>query len=184
MLIDRLTIREARASDLPALQEVREAAFEPVFESFRSILGDAIYETAQAADDEAQSRILPECLKPESVWTLYTAELSDRIVAFVSYRLDEDAGVGEIGLNAVHPDHSGVGIGTALYDFALDRMAEAGIRVATVATGSDPSHAPARRAYAKAGFNVEIPSVWMCCDLRERASTRNRLDLSGTSEGG
>lgn len=46
--------------------------------------------------------------------------------------------------------------------FALERMQQAGMKVATVATGGDPSHAPARRAYHKAGFDVEIPSVWMC----------------------
>lgn len=39
------------------------------------------------------------------------------------------------------------------------------IRVATVASGGDPGHAPARRAYEKAGFNVTIPSVWMCRTL-------------------
>ncbi|MEM9257441.1 MAG: GNAT family N-acetyltransferase, partial [Pseudomonadota bacterium] len=41
----------------------------------------------------------------------------------------------------------------------------AGMRVATVATGGDPSHLPARKAYEKAGFNVQIPSVWYCRTL-------------------
>ena len=41
-------------------------------------------------------------------------------------------------------------------------MKSSGMQVATVATGGDPSHAPARRAYEKSGFNVQIPSVWMC----------------------
>jgi hypothetical protein len=31
--------------------------------------------------------------------------------------------------------------------------------LATVGTGGDPSHAPARRAYAKAGFGPAIPSL-------------------------
>ena len=48
-----------------------------------------------------------------------------------------------------------------MYDFALARMKEAGMQVATVATGADPSHAPARRAYEKAGFTVQIQSVWL-----------------------
>ncbi len=39
------------------------------------------------------------------------------------------------------------------------------MKVATVATGGDLSHAPARRADRKAGFSVEIPSVWMCRTL-------------------
>jgi hypothetical protein len=39
------------------------------------------------------------------------------------------------------------------------------MRAATVATGGDASHAPARRAYAKAGFAAQIPGVWMCRKL-------------------
>lgn len=52
-----------------------------------------------------------------------------------------------------------------MYDFAIARMKAAGMRVATVATGADASHAPARRAYEKAGFTVQIPSVWLCRKL-------------------
>jgi hypothetical protein len=52
-----------------------------------------------------------------------------------------------------------------MYHFAITRMKEAGMRVATVATGGDASHAPARRAYEKAGFAVQIPSVWLCRKL-------------------
>jgi len=32
---------------------------------------------------------------------------------------------------------------------------------ATVGVGGDPSHAPARRAYEKAGFGPTILSLWM-----------------------
>src|SRR5690606_40629023 len=121
-----------------------------------------IYRRAQAHEDEAQGEHLTSQLREDSVWEVYCAELQDQVVGFVSVRLDEERLVGEIGLNAVHPDHAGKGVGTSLYEHALARMREVGLRVATVATGGDPSHAPARRAYVKAGFNVEFPSVWMC----------------------
>jgi hypothetical protein len=52
-----------------------------------------------------------------------------------------------------------------MYEFVVAQMRAAGMRVATVSTGGDPSHAPARRAYEKAGFNVGIPSVWLCQKL-------------------
>jgi hypothetical protein len=48
----------------------------------------------------------------------------------------------------LHPDwrvHQGRGIGTALTEFALDRLKDAGMRVAMVETGGDPGHAAARR---------------------------------------
>ena len=65
----------------------------------------------------------------------------------------------------MHPDYSGQGFGTEMYKFAIEIMKESGMQVATVGTGGDISHAPARRAYEKSGFSVQIPSVWMCQKL-------------------
>jgi GNAT superfamily N-acetyltransferase len=160
-----VVMRPVRADDQPHLDSVRQAAFAPVFASFHSILGDDIYDLAQAREDEAQGELLVALLAPESGWEVYVAEVAGTVVGFVSIQLNQDTHVGEIGLNAVHPNHAGKGVGTAMYDFAIARMKEAGMRVATVATGGDPSHAPARRAYEKAGFTVQIPSVWLCRKL-------------------
>lgn len=74
-------------------------------------------------------------LEPESGWEVYAAELAGTVVGFVSVQLNPDTHVGEIGLNAVHPAYSGRGVGTAMYNFAISRMKEVGMRVATVATG-------------------------------------------------
>ncbi len=155
-------IRSATAGDGSSLEEIRKAAFAPVFASFRSILGDELYELVQAREDKQQADLLAGLLDDDSDWEVYVAELKSMVVGFVSVRLAEETRVGEIGLNAVHPDYSGKGIGTAMYDYALTWMKEAGMRAATVATGGDPSHAPARRAYEKVGFSVYIPSIWMC----------------------
>jgi RimJ/RimL family protein N-acetyltransferase len=158
----QLAIRPAQAEDVVRLDEIRRAAFAPVFASFRAILGDEIYALAQARDDAAQGVRLVAMLAPGSPWELHVAELAGALVGFVSLRLDHEMRVGEIGLNAVDPAHAGKGLGTEMYDFALARMKDGGMKVATVSAGGDPSHAPARRAYEKAGFAVEIPSVWMC----------------------
>ena len=160
-----VVMRPAHANDLPHLEDVRQAAFSPIFSSFRSILGEKIYDLAQAPEDEVQDELLVSLLTPKSDWEVYAAEIDSHIVGFVSIQLNQKTEVGEIGLNAVHPKHAGKGIGTKMYDFAITRMKEAGMQVATVATGSDPSHAPARRAYEKAGFTVQIPSVWLCQKL-------------------
>lgn len=40
-------------------------------------------------------------------------------------------------------------------------MRNAGMRLPTMGTGGDPSHAPARRIYEKVGFGAAIPSVWL-----------------------
>jgi len=156
-----LHFRPARPEDAARLQEIRRAAFAPVFASFRSILGDEIYDLAQRREDEAQEGMLKSLIAPESVWDLYVAESGGKILGFASVQLNPETHIGEIGLNAVDPVHAGRGVGTAMYEFAVERMVEAGMKVATVATGGDPSHAPARRAYRKAGFDTEIPGVWM-----------------------
>jgi ribosomal protein S18 acetylase RimI-like enzyme len=152
--------RRARPRDLDRLQAIRAAAFAPVFASFRTILGEEIYNVAQRRDDDGHHAVLTSLLT-DPVWELYVAELGDEVVGFVAVRLDTTNLVGEIGLNAVDPARAGSGLGTAMYEFALARMRQAGLKVATVGTGGDPSHAPARRAYQKAGFDVSIPSVWM-----------------------
>ena len=158
----KIKIRRSTESDLPVLEVIRQQAFAPVFDSFRKILGDRIYALAQEPEDAQQGQALSDMFLPDTVWQVYVVESSGEVVGFVSIRMDSDSKVGEIGLNAVHPDHAGQSIGTEMYRFAISRMKAEGMLVATVATGGDPSHEPARRAYEKSGFNVEIPSVWMC----------------------
>lgn len=159
--ISNVVMRPAVDDDLSYFENIRQAAFEPVFASFRSILGEEIYTVAQAHEDEAQGEYLRSLLASESEWKVYAAEVNRTIVGFVSAQFNQKTKVGEIGLNAVHPDYAGQGVGTKMYDFVIEKMKQAGMRVATVETGGDPSHAPARRAYEKAGFNVQISSVWL-----------------------
>jgi ribosomal protein S18 acetylase RimI-like enzyme len=157
-----VSMRPARADDLPLVEGIRQAAFAPVFTSFRALLGAELYALVQAREDEAQKDLLVALLAPASGWEVYMAEVAGTVVGFVSLQLNHETHVGEIGLNAVHPQQAGQGIGTRMYEFAVSRMREAGMRAATVATGGDASHAPARRAYEKAGFTGQIPSVWLC----------------------
>lgn len=160
-----MTIRPVNADDAPRLEAIRRAAFAPIFDSFRSMLGEEIYELAQAREDNAQGELLSSLLEPDSGWEVYAAEADGTVIGFVSVLLCRDTRVGEVGLNAVDPAHAGNGVGTAMYEFALARMKEAGMRVATTSTGGDPAHTPARRAYEKAGFTAAIPSVWLCRQL-------------------
>src|SRR6185503_2817233 len=105
-----VVLRRAVADDLPRLEEVRAAAFAPVFASFRAMLGEDIYHLAQAPEDDAQGELLASLLAPESGWEVYAAELARVVVGFVSVRLNLNTHVGEIGLNAVQPSYAGKGI--------------------------------------------------------------------------
>lgn len=156
----RLKIRPFRVGDAEQLQDIRARAFAPVFQSFRDIVGPEIASVAFATAEGEQARHLSDLCKADAAQKLFVAELAGRIVGFVAVSLDETQKLGEVGLNAVDPDDAGQGFGTQLYEFALDEMRAAGMKAAVVGTGGDPSHAPARRAYEKAGFGPFVPSQW------------------------
>ena len=160
------TFRAFAPDDLPRLHAIRDAAFKPVFQSFRDLLGEEIAGVALASVEREQAELLDKIAAADSADELFVAETDGEIVAFCSLSLDQDSKLGEIELNAVHPDHQGRGIGTAMFRHALARMRAAGMQAASVGTGGDASHAPARRAYEKAGFDRAIPSVYLYRALR------------------
>ena len=155
------SIRPFEPGDLPALQHVRQAAFEPVFQSFREIVGAEIAAIAFTHADADQAKLLDDICAAGSGHHVLVVTVGEEIVGFVSFTIDTDKGMGEIGLNAVHPGHAGRGLGTWMYEHVLVRMKELGAALATVGTGGDPSHAPARRAYEKAGFGPALPSIYL-----------------------
>jgi ribosomal protein S18 acetylase RimI-like enzyme len=89
---------------------------------------------------------------------VWVAEENGNVVGFIAYSLNVEKKVGEVQLLAVHPAHQNRGLGTQLNTVALDRMRESGMKMAEVGTGGDPSHAPARRSYEKAGYTA-LPLV-------------------------
>ena len=157
----RPTFRPFEPDDLHALQRVRAAAFKPVFRSFRDIVGEEIGLIAFAHAEAEQAKLLEDICGAGSGHHVLVATIEDAVVGFASFSVDADKRIGEIGLNAVHPEHAGRGVGSALYEQILTRMRALGAAIATVGTGGDPSHAPARRAYDKAGFGPAIPSLWL-----------------------
>jgi GNAT superfamily N-acetyltransferase len=86
----------------------------------------------------------------------WVADVEGRPVGFVAVVHHDEAHdepcSGEIEMIAVDPDHQRRGIADQLMARAVDGMRRAGLRLAVVATGGDPGHAPARAAYEKAGF--------------------------------
>src|SRR5262245_34849999 len=111
-----LTIRPFRPHDLSAMQTVRQAAFAPIFESFRDIVGERIAVFAFQNADVEQAKLLDDLCSANAGQVLVAA-IDGRIVGFVSFTLNAQTRTGEIGLNAVHPDCAGRGIGTQMYEF-------------------------------------------------------------------
>ena len=148
---------------IPAAEEHIEAACDiaikawtPIRAVFRRDLGDELYEAYFTGWQKSKREGVAKALRSGRG---YIALLDGRVVGFVTYHADPITLKGELGGNAVDPDCRGMGIGPKMYEFALNKMKEEGMEYATVVTGLDDGHAPARRAYEKAGFQKNLPSI-------------------------
>ena len=145
-------VRPMSDRDVPALVELTLQAFVPVFESFPKILGGAIYQRIWPDWRAGQAEAVKSMCEDREKYTVLVADVEGRAVGFLVYDLDDESQTGTVQLIAVHPDHQNHGIGTELSEAAAAEMKERGMTLARVETGGDTSHAPARRAYEKAGY--------------------------------
>jgi len=145
-------IRPFEDRDAKAVVDLSLRAWAPVFESLEQVLGSEIFRRMHPDWREDQRRAVEEALaaKKGRVWV---AELDGAAVGFVAIEVHHpERNMGEISMLAVDPDHQNGGIGTVMTEFALERLKDAGMKIAMVETGGDPGHASARRTYEKAGF--------------------------------
>lgn len=145
-------IRPFEDGDIAAVVDLSLRTWAPVFASLERVLGTDIFGRLHPDWREDQRRAVEEvCAAKEGrVWV---AEVEGTVVGFVSTQVYDPARkMGEISILAVDPDYQGRGVGTALTEFAVERLADEGMEVAMVETGGDPGHAAARHTYEKAGF--------------------------------
>jgi GNAT superfamily N-acetyltransferase len=163
----KFSIRTANAEDTDAMVRIALLAWRPVFESFRENMGDKLFDTAYVDWRADKGNQIRSAASSESTVSFLVAESEGRIAGFVSWvtRDSDGVAIAEIGNNAVDPDCQNNGIATTLYGEVIRRCREAGVAAIKVNTGLDPSHAPARRAYEKAGFGNGIPMVTYWQDL-------------------
>jgi GNAT superfamily N-acetyltransferase len=135
------------------------AAWQPVFESSRDIVGDDLFDLIYTDPDARKREQVANACRDDVPTQVWVAEFEDEITEFITFKMNNDRLVGEIGNNAVSPDFQGRGIGTQMYEFVLGKMKDAGMNGAIVETGSDDAYARARQAYEKVGFSGAIPSL-------------------------
>jgi ribosomal protein S18 acetylase RimI-like enzyme len=156
-------IRPYVEGDLEAIVDLSLRAWEPVFDSFRKVLGPQIFALIYPDWRKSQQEgVEKTCRTGENVQVL-VGECDGRAVGFIAFELKGDTG--EVHLLAVHPDHQNQGIGTALNVAAMEEMKRAGVKLVEVGTGGDEGHAPARRSYEKAGYTA-LPLVRYYIDLQ------------------
>jgi len=139
---------------LDAVVRLSLRAWTPVFDSIQNAMDADVYREFYPDHWRVsqQKAVEDVCTAEETnVWVAIDAGCT---VGFIAVKLDSESSMGEIYMVAVDPDFQGHGIGSALIEFALDWMKDAGMSIAMVETGGDPGHAAARRTYEKVGFGL------------------------------
>ena len=142
------------AHQLGAVIRLSLRAWAPVFDSIRKVMDLDVYREFYPADwPVSQQKAVEDVCAAEDTHVWVAIDVGSA-VGFVAVKLHPETSMGEIYMVAVDPAFQGRGIGTALMEFALGWMKDAGVSVAMVETGGDPGHAPARRTYEKLGFGL------------------------------
>lgn len=135
------------------------AAWQPIFSSSKKIVGEQLFNLVYPDSDGKKRERITEASNPDDPREIWIAELDGKLAGFITIHMYPDRKVAEIGNNAVTPEFQGHGIGSEMYAFALQHMRDSGMNAAVVTKSGDEAHAPARRAYEKAGFSGAVPSV-------------------------
>ncbi len=163
------SIRQGEPEDSARCQEIAIAAWEPIHEVRRRLLGPRIYQHLHAGWREAKAaevgRVFAQRREGTRVAVIRDDQGREQVAGFVTFQIREGERVGVIGNNAVDPAFARRGIATALYRHVLEVFRAAGMQVAQVTTGLDEGHAPALHAYRKVGFSTEAPSVTLYQEL-------------------
>lgn len=152
-------IRPARAEDMHAVCDIAKRAWERVHDSFRTMMGTEMHDALCANWKDDKAAQIRNHFERAPEWVYVVTSADGAVAGFVTFRIEKDKSLGTIGNNAIDPDVQGHGLGTAMYEYTLEIFRQKGLRFATVHTGMDVGHAPARKAYERAGFNVALPEV-------------------------
>ena len=159
MMMDDVVIRDVRPDDVETICQIAVAAWDPIFDHFRELMGEELFAATCPDRPKEKARQVRRACLPDSSAIVSVAEVTGEVVGFVTFYADEASGIGEIGNNAVHPDFQGRGIGTRQCERILEIFREKGVKFARVSTGLDDASAPARRQYEKAGFTHQTSTV-------------------------
>ena len=149
-------IRLAEERDVERLVSIARNEWSAVYEGYREQLGEELFAMAYPTPlDTKEAQIRRVALGGYC----YVAEIDGVVAGFITYLYDENLKIGTISNNAVSAEFRGRGIGPRMYEFIFDLLRSKGAIAVRVTTGLDDAHAPARRAYEKAGFSANLPSL-------------------------
>ena len=159
-LVSGYAIRLARPDDVDFACQIAQKAWVRIHDSFCAIMGDEMHNIVCANWEENKVQQVQSHFERTPNQFCIVARVEDQcVVGFITFRLDEKKSLGTIGNNAIDPSCQRLGLGAAMYAYVLDLFRAKGLRFASVTTGLDEGHGPARRAYEKAGFDIRRENV-------------------------
>ena len=151
-------IRAYKPEDLPIIMDIGNRAWREIYRMFRETYGDELFSLLVPNEKTAKGEQIKAHCEKHPEW-VFICEEKGKIVGFITFTLDYEKRIGEIGNNARDPDCKLKGIGQQMYQAVFDYFRAHGMLYAKVGTGLDYAHAPARRAYERAGFNIHHEDI-------------------------
>jgi len=161
-----MTLRPYTPADLPAIVDIADRAWRPIHQAYRETYGEELFALLFPNPDTRAGENVRRDVEARPDQTL-VVEHEGRVVAFCNYWAEEEQRTGVIGYNAVDPRAGLKGVGQRMYAWVLDEFRRHGLSYARVFTRLDPGHAPARRAYERAGFDISHGSMTYYMKLRK-----------------
>ena len=158
-----MNMREYKSEDLAKVMEIANIAWRPIRQMSREALGDTIADILNPAGDDCSKGLQVKAQIESGQWGIAVCEHEGEVVGFITYSIN---GIwGEICNNGALTSTGLKGIGQTMYKFVMEEFRKAGVKVAKVTTGLDWAHAPARRAYERAGFKKHLDSTTYYMEL-------------------
>ena len=152
-----MNMREYRPEDLKIVMEIANLAWRPIRQMSREALGDQISDILNPAGDAESKGLQVKWQIDSGNYGIAVCEHEGQVVGFITWKVN---GVhAEICNNGALKTTGLKGIGQCMYQHVLGIFRNAGVKVVSVTTGLDWAHAPARRAYERAGFQKHLDST-------------------------
>lgn len=158
-----MDMRPYCSEDLEKVMDIANIAWQPIRKMSRETLGDTIADLLNPAGDDKSKGLQVKDQIDSGAYKIAVCEHEGALVGFITYAVN---GVfGEICNNGALTSTGLKGIGQTMYKYVMEEFRKAGVKVVKVTTGLDWAHAPARRAYERAGFKKHLDSTTYYMEL-------------------
>ena len=150
-----MRIRAFVPEDLARLTELTIETFRPFYEdSFRPVVGETVFGIQHGGWRGDYVTQVAGLHDPARHRYVAVAEDGDGLAGYVAWDVDPVRRKGCVTLLAVSAGHRRRHAGTALCEYAFDRMRADGAEMVEIGTGGDAFHAPARALYESLGCTM------------------------------